>query len=411
MMRDARGRCSSVKRLGVTICLMAALMSSQSAEAASAGIVFPASGTVRAIVGDNHGSTCGHVGHFGYDIYFPAGGIIRAAADGVVNYAQDLGGITGWAIRIDHAGSYITRYFHLDPSSLLVRPNQAVVQGQQIATLNTGSGQGAAPNTHLHFEVHDIQVSPDRQPPARRRSLSWQDGQASTGDDFVMVPSNFDSSKCPNYAPLNLNDVVTRNSATTALSQIATSFPGLPGGSPPPPPFVLPVEDPVGPIDFNGDGHQDFVQIVPDDQSSVYGWFSNVAGNAFDYKGRITTGSGGDPRYIRFGDFNGDRRTDMMQITSDGRSFVWLSNGSALVQTANPARPDGAWATGNGGDPDYVRVADYGSSSAADMMQITSDGRSFVWLSNGSALVQTANPARPDGAWATGNGGNPGYVR
>jgi LysM repeat protein len=85
--------------------------------------------------------------HSGIDLASGYGARVNASMDGVVTYAGWMGGY-GKLVVIRHSGNYTTRYGHL--SSILVRKNRRVRQGQQIGyTGNTGRSTGP----HLHFEV------------------------------------------------------------------------------------------------------------------------------------------------------------------------------------------------------------------------------------------------------------------
>lgn len=97
---------------------------------------------------------------------------------------------------------------------------------------------------------------------------------------------------------------------------------------------------------------------------------------------------------IRTGDFNADGRTDMLQIAS-GNSHVWLSSGSALVNS-------GTWGTGHGTFAE-TRVADFNGDGKADLAQFASSGNSYVWFSTGSGFSA-------QGLWGTGHGAASGLL-
>lgn len=85
--------------------------------------------------------------HSGLDIGADYGEHVAAADNGVVIYADWMGGY-GKAVIIDHGGGISTLYGH--NSELLVREGQTVVKGQTIAYAGS-TGYSTGP--HVHFEV------------------------------------------------------------------------------------------------------------------------------------------------------------------------------------------------------------------------------------------------------------------
>src|SRR3989344_43359 len=102
-----------------------------------------------------------YTSHDGYD-YAAAGGLkmggfVRAAAHGYATYHNECQAC-GQAIHIDHANSYQTRYYHLQPDWLVIsNPAQSreVAAGQVIGKVGaTGNVRPAgAAGAHLHFMV------------------------------------------------------------------------------------------------------------------------------------------------------------------------------------------------------------------------------------------------------------------
>ena len=85
--------------------------------------------------------------HHGIDIKADEGTPVYAAADGIVEFANERGNY-GLLVELNHSPSYTTRYAHL--SKVAVKPGTKVKQGQLIAYCgNTGKSTGP----HLHFEV------------------------------------------------------------------------------------------------------------------------------------------------------------------------------------------------------------------------------------------------------------------
>jgi murein DD-endopeptidase MepM/ murein hydrolase activator NlpD len=85
--------------------------------------------------------------HDGIDILSDVGSPVRAAGDGVIEFAGIKGGY-GLAVTINHGFGYESTYAHL--SKILVKKNQKVLRGEVIAKSgNTGLSTGP----HLHYEV------------------------------------------------------------------------------------------------------------------------------------------------------------------------------------------------------------------------------------------------------------------
>jgi len=86
--------------------------------------------------------------HRGIDIGLPTGTPILAAHDGIITFANALGGYGNVVFIVSHCGEFETRYAHCD--TILVTVGQEVSMGDVIATVgNTGNSTGS----HLHFEI------------------------------------------------------------------------------------------------------------------------------------------------------------------------------------------------------------------------------------------------------------------
>jgi murein DD-endopeptidase MepM/ murein hydrolase activator NlpD len=86
--------------------------------------------------------------HRGIDIAAPEGTTVRAAADGIVAYADN--GVRGYGnlVMIVHANGWMTMYAH--NSRITVQPGYRVRRGERIALV----GQtGIAHGPHVHFEL------------------------------------------------------------------------------------------------------------------------------------------------------------------------------------------------------------------------------------------------------------------
>lgn len=94
--------------------------------------------------------------HSGVDISAAYGQPIAATADGVVQYADVLGGY-GRVIIIDHGHGITTRYAHL--ANFAVVPGQHVDRGDTIGYVGL-SGRSTGPHLHYEVRINDIAVNP-----------------------------------------------------------------------------------------------------------------------------------------------------------------------------------------------------------------------------------------------------------
>lgn len=86
--------------------------------------------------------------HKGLDIANSIGSPIKAAASGVVTYAQYNSGGYGYLVKISHGNGIETYYGH--NSKLYVTVGQTVQQGEVIAAMGS---TGISTGSHCHFEI------------------------------------------------------------------------------------------------------------------------------------------------------------------------------------------------------------------------------------------------------------------
>lgn len=96
--------------------------------------------------------------HTGVDIAAPAGTIVRAAADGIVIYAERSGGY-GRLVIVDHGNGIETYYAHL--SRFNVMEGQEVRRGESVGAVGS-SGRVTAPHLHYEVRVGEAPVNPYR---------------------------------------------------------------------------------------------------------------------------------------------------------------------------------------------------------------------------------------------------------
>ena len=96
--------------------------------------------------------------HSGVDISAPTGTPVKAAADGLVTYAQYFGGY-GRLVVITHNNGMQTCYGHLSKFDVIA--GQEIRQGEVLGRVGT-SGRVAAPHLHYEVRVGDAPVNPYR---------------------------------------------------------------------------------------------------------------------------------------------------------------------------------------------------------------------------------------------------------
>jgi len=94
--------------------------------------------------------------HSGVDISATFGQPVIAPADGVVTFADQMGGY-GRAVEIDHGRGITTRYGHL--ANFAVTPGQHVQRGDIIGYVGL-SGRSTGPHLHYEVRIHETAVNP-----------------------------------------------------------------------------------------------------------------------------------------------------------------------------------------------------------------------------------------------------------
>jgi murein DD-endopeptidase MepM/ murein hydrolase activator NlpD len=94
--------------------------------------------------------------HSGVDISVGVGSPIMAPADGMVTFADFMGGY-GRAVMVDHGHGITTRYGHL--ASFAVTPGQVIHRGDTIGYVGL-SGRSTGPHLHYEVRINDTPVNP-----------------------------------------------------------------------------------------------------------------------------------------------------------------------------------------------------------------------------------------------------------
>ena len=131
--------------------------------------------------------------------------------------------------------------------------------------------------------------------------------------------------------------------------------------------------------DVNGDGRSDVISFEAN--GGIYVWISTGNNN---FQGPLKWGSNGaDIGALRYkiGDFNGDRRADIVYFESNKNFYIWLAQPGGGFQGPFQWGSNGA----DYGTIDIYRVADVNGDNRSDIVSIEG-ARFFVWKSFGNAF-------------------------
>ncbi|WLQ13235.1 FG-GAP-like repeat-containing protein [Hahella aquimaris] len=133
--------------------------------------------------------------------------------------------------------------------------------------------------------------------------------------------------------------------------------------------------------DFNGDRKTDLIHFVNNDYIHV--WTSNGDGT-FNIRPKFSPWSGygvsANAYNFKVGDFNGDGRTDLIHLVNNAYLHVWISNGDGTfsVKTGFPNSGYGLEAN------DYnFKVGDFNGDGRSDLIHFVNRDYTHTWLSNG----------------------------
>ena len=119
--------------------------------------LWPVEGTVTGSFGERIDPFNGEGAfHMGVDISAEVGEPVIAPADGVVTFADFMGGY-GRAVTLEHGNSVVTRYGHL--SGFAVVAGQRVRRGDTIGYVGS-SGRSTGPHLHYEVRIGDTPVNP-----------------------------------------------------------------------------------------------------------------------------------------------------------------------------------------------------------------------------------------------------------
>lgn len=148
--------------------------------------------------------------------------------------------------------------------------------------------------------------------------------------------------------------------------------------------------------DFDGDGKTDVLLRYPVD--NTWRWDVGIStGAGFRDAGNWFYGAGGTPDPVYTGDFNGDRKTDVLVRWFNGTKWGY----NVALSTGSGFQPAGDWVSGLG-TSEPVSVGDFSGDGKADILLRYTDGTQWVYIvavSNGSGFVAARN-------WTSSLGGS-----
>jgi murein DD-endopeptidase MepM/ murein hydrolase activator NlpD len=128
-------------------------------QVADAPSLWPVEGRVTSSFGEREDPFNGEGAfHSGLDISAPSGTVVRAAADGLVDYAEVKNGY-GWQVELDHGHGVRTSYAHL--SGMAVIAGERVLRGQVIGYVGR-TGRSTGPNLHYEVRINNVPVNPHK---------------------------------------------------------------------------------------------------------------------------------------------------------------------------------------------------------------------------------------------------------
>ncbi|CAF1358358.1 unnamed protein product [Rotaria sp. Silwood1] len=132
--------------------------------------------------------------------------------------------------------------------------------------------------------------------------------------------------------------------------------------------------------DFNSDNQLD-IAVANSEMSNILIFLGDGNGN-FAKQGYYLTGSSSNPVSLAIGDFNNDRRTDIVVVNANSSNiciFIGYANGSFTILET--------YSTGENSDPSSIAVADLNKDNQTDIVvtdSSTSNVLVFFGLGNGS---------------------------
>ena len=102
--------------------------------------------------------------------------------------------------------------------------------------------------------------------------------------------------------------------------------------------------------------------------------------------------SGAELVRFRSGDFNGDGKSDILWLNTNGQAAIWLMNGTTPTTEALVGAPGPSW--------HVVGTGDFNGDGKSDILWRNTNGQAAVWLMNGTTPTTEALLAgNPGPSW------------
>ena len=141
-----------------------------------------------------------------------------------------------------------------------------------------------------------------------------------------------------------------------------------------------------GMLDFDGDGHADFV--MRNDDGSIALWLMNGATATAT---PTVLGPSSGASVVKAADFDGDGLTDLVRQEGDGTTTLYLMNGGTIRATAPLRAAASGW--------HLTHAADFNGDGKADLLWRHDDGRVELWLMDGTTTLSTTTLMPAGTAW------------
>jgi hypothetical protein len=145
--------------------------------------------------------------------------------------------------------------------------------------------------------------------------------------------------------------------------------------------------------DLNGDGKSDILVQSTTGTTSV--WLMD--GTAISSNTPLLTN---DLNWSvsHIADFNGDGKTDILWRNLNGAVTLWLMNGATVISAAGLLGPDANWRVSH--------IGDFNGDGKADLLWINTNGAVTMWLMDGASVISRVGLLGADPLWSVSHVGD-----
>ena len=162
--------------------------------------------------------------------------------------------------------------------------------------------------------------------------------------------------------------------------------------------------------DFNGDGKTDLIHFVNDGKKGFVTVWNSKGDGTFDVKAPFTPSPNYDVSNNNFnfklGDFNGDRKTDLIHFVNDGKKgyvHVWLSKGDGTFDLKSAFTPNPSYDVTNNNF--NFKLGDFDGDGKTDLIHLINGGNGYVnvWNSKGDGTFDVTPAFSPNPSYDVTN--------